>query len=120
MCHNCKDGACKKMCCTPSMIAKVLILIGGINWGLVGAGMLLGSGSEWNVVHLLLGSVPVVEGIVYLLVGISALVKIFGCRCKKCMSGVCGTCGVPDKCMCGGNCMNGKCDTCGMDCGKKM
>jgi len=93
MCHNCKDGVCKKMCCTPSMIAKVLVLVGGVNWGLVGAGMLFGGG-DWNVVHLLLGGVPVVESIVYLLVGLAAIVKIFGCRCKKCMSGACATCAV--------------------------
>jgi len=43
------------------------------------------------VVNLLLGSWPVVEGIVYVLVGIAAIVKIFGCRCKKCMA-ACGTC----------------------------
>ncbi len=75
-----------------SMIAKILVIIGGINWGLVGLGMLLGSMSNWNVVNMILGSVPVVEGIVYLLVGISAVMMIFGCKCKKCKDGVCESC----------------------------
>jgi uncharacterized membrane protein YuzA (DUF378 family) len=57
-----------------------------LNWGLVGLEMLISSGSNWNVVNLLLGSWPVVEGIVYLLVGIAALMSIFGCHCKKCMA----------------------------------
>jgi len=65
------------------VVVKVLIIIGGINWGLIGLGMLLGSG-DWNVVHMILGSVPVVEGIVYLLVGIAAVTKLFYHKCKDC------------------------------------
>lgn len=53
-------------------IAWILLIVGGLNWGLVGLGMLFG-GAGWNVVNMILGSVPVVEGIVYLLVGLSAL-----------------------------------------------
>jgi uncharacterized membrane protein YuzA (DUF378 family) len=65
-------------------ITKILVIIGGINWGLVGLGMLLSSSSNWNVVNMLLGSVPVVEGVVYVLVGLSAIMMIFGCKCAKC------------------------------------
>jgi len=54
--------------CTLSM---TLLLIGGINWGLAGLGMLLKS--NWNVVNLLLGKWPMVEAIVYLLVGAMAI-----------------------------------------------
>ncbi len=79
-------GCCK---CVPAMIGKILLIIGGINWGLVGVGMLMSK--NWNVVEMLLGSWPTVEAIVYILVGVAAIVKIFGCRCKKCM----GTC-APD------------------------
>lgn len=53
------------------MVAFVLLVVGGINWGLIGLGQLLG-GSDWNVVHLLLGSWPVLEWVVYVLVGLSA------------------------------------------------
>ena len=99
MCHTCGAGNCKDCghkggwCgCTLSIIAKVLVVVGGLNWGLVGAGMLAGSMESWNLVSMLLGGWPMVEAIVYLLVGVAAIYQIFGCRCKKCMSGVCETC----------------------------
>lgn len=69
------------------MIAKILVIIGGINWGLIGLGMLFGSAANWNVVNMLLGSIPWLEGLVYLLVGIAAVIKIFSCKCKKCSAG---------------------------------
>jgi uncharacterized membrane protein YuzA (DUF378 family) len=69
-----------------SMIGKILLIIGGLNWGILGLGMLLNKMPEWNVVGMLLGSWPTVLAVVYLLVGVAAIVKIFGCRCKKCMA----------------------------------
>jgi len=51
-----------------------LLIVGGINWGLVGLGMLMGR--NLNVVNMLLGSWPTVEAIVYLLVGISTVIII--------------------------------------------
>lgn len=82
--------------CTPSTIAKILVIVGGINWGLVGAGMLMNSMSSWNLVNMIFGNMPMIEGIVYLLVGVSAIVMIFGCKCKKC-SEACATCGMDQK-----------------------
>ena len=74
-----------KSSCIPAMITKILVIIGGINWGLVGLGMLMGKMMDWNVVHMVLGTMPMIEGIVYLLVGISAVMMIFGgCKCKTC------------------------------------
>ena len=81
---NCSHG------CTTSKIAKWLLVVGGLNWGLVGAGMLMG-GAEWNVVNMLLGSWPAVEAVVYVLVGVAALMKAFGCRCAKCKA-ACAVC----------------------------
>ena len=75
-----------------SMIAKILVIIGGINWGLIGLGMLLNSMTSWNVVNMLLSSMPAIEAIVYILVGISAVMLIFGCKCAKCKKGVCEAC----------------------------
>jgi uncharacterized membrane protein YuzA (DUF378 family) len=80
--------------CTVMMVGKWLLVIGGINWGLVGLSMLMSSESSWNVVNMLLGSWPMVEGVVYLLVGVAAVLKLFGCRCSTCKSGVCATCAV--------------------------
>jgi len=55
--------------------AFVLVIVGGLNWGLDAIGNYIGS--NWNVVNLILGSWPVVENLVYLLVGLAALVLIF-------------------------------------------
>lgn len=85
-------GCCKGGGCTLSMIAKVLVVIGGINWGLVGLGMLLGNIDGWNVVNMVLGSIPVLEAVIYVLVGISAFMLIFSCKCGKCVEGVCAPC----------------------------
>ncbi len=86
------QGFCKGGGCTVAWIAKVLVIIGGVNWGLVGLGLLLGSMDSWNVVNLILGSVPVVEGLVYVLVGVSAVMLIFGCKCEKCTESLCASC----------------------------
>lgn len=67
-------------------IAFILLIIGGLNWGLVGLGEWFGG--NWNVVNLLLGSWPAVEALVYVLVGVSALVLVFTHKkdCKTCSS----------------------------------
>jgi hypothetical protein len=82
---NCSDGYCLKGC-NLNLIAKILVIVGGLNWGLVGLGMLLGRMGGWNLVNLILGSMPALEALIYLLVGISAVILIIGCKCKKCPS----------------------------------
>ncbi|MFH0770538.1 MAG: DUF378 domain-containing protein [Candidatus Peregrinibacteria bacterium] len=57
------------------VIAKILVLVGALNWGLAGLGYFLGQ--NLNVVNLLLGSQPTIEAVVYLLVGLSAIVVIW-------------------------------------------
>ncbi len=74
--------------CGISKIAWILVAIGGLNWGLIGLGILMGS--NWNVVGMILGKWPMVEAIVYLLVGVSTIVGIFGCPCKRCKDGLYG------------------------------
>lgn len=67
------------------LIAGVLVLVGALNWGLVGLGAFLNT--NLNLVNLLLGAWPTVEWIVYLLVGISALIYAIpffkGSCCKE-------------------------------------
>jgi len=46
-------------------VTLILVIIGGVNWGLVGI-------ADWNLVETILGTGPV-TGIVYDLVGLSAL-----------------------------------------------
>lgn len=67
------------------MVAYVLLWVGGLNWGLVGLGMLMGN-SGWNVVDMVLGSMPMVESVVYILVGLSAVYVFLNHKkdCKVC------------------------------------
>lgn len=86
MCHG--KGCCGG--CIPSMIGKILLIVGGLNWGLVGVGMLMGS--DWNLVHMITGTIPTLEAVVYVLVGVGAVMKLFGCKCHKCASCKDGMC----------------------------
>jgi uncharacterized membrane protein YuzA (DUF378 family) len=52
-------------------LALLLAIIGAINWGLVGLGMVMDS--NWNLVTQLFGSFPTLEAIIYLLVGAAGL-----------------------------------------------
>lgn len=58
----------------------VLVIVGALNWGLVGLGMLTEAGADaYNLVNLLLGGVMggQLEALVYLLVGLSGLYQIY-------------------------------------------
>ena len=52
------------------IVAFILLVIGGLNWGLVGA-------FEFDLVATIFGNMTMVSRIVYVLVGLSALVEIF-------------------------------------------
>lgn len=67
-------------------IAFILVIVGALNWGFVALGYW--AGGDWNVVKLLLGNWPVIENIVYLLVGLSALYVGFSSRRADTPSGV--------------------------------
>lgn len=66
------------------MIAWILVMIGGVNWLLIGLGGF--AGANWNVVGMILGSWPQVEWLVYILVGLSAVYEIAMHKknCKEC------------------------------------
>jgi len=54
------------------MIGKVavwLLVIGGLNWGLVGLN------PSWNVVQIIFGGAPILVQVTYWLVGVAALYK---------------------------------------------
>ncbi len=57
-------------------ISYILVIVGALNWGLVAIGGFLGT--NLNVVNLLLGSWPMVEWIVYLLVGLAGVYMLVG------------------------------------------
>ena len=52
-----------------NLITLILIIIGGINWGLVGL-------FDWNLVAAIFGFSPILLKIVYVVVGLSALWQI--------------------------------------------
>ncbi len=81
--------------CSPSKIAWILVLIGALNWGLIGIGYFLSM--NWNIVNLIFGRMMWLEALIYLLVGISAVWVIVGCRCRNCKEGcaVCSTTSSP-------------------------
>ena len=79
----------KDMKCGPAKIAWILVLIGAINWGLIGLGYFFSA--NWNLVNLIFGRLMWLEALVYLLVGIAGVIVIFGCRCKRCKEG-CASC----------------------------
>lgn len=70
---------------TLHMVAYILLWVGGLNWGLVGLGMLMGN-PGWNVVNMVLGSMPMLESVVYVLVGLSAVYVFLTHKgdCKVC------------------------------------
>lgn len=54
-------------------IAFAVVLIGAVNWGLIGLSGLLKPFRNLNLVNLVFGNHPIVEFAVYILVGISGL-----------------------------------------------
>ena len=66
-----------------SKIASILVIVGALNWLLVGLGMFFNG--EWNVVHMIFGSLEWLEAVVYILVGIAGVGMLFGgCKGKTC------------------------------------
>lgn len=62
---------------TVNMLARILLIVGGLNWGLVAF--------KYNLVEMLFGSWPQVVMIVYVLVGLAALWEAYNwcMSCKK-------------------------------------
>lgn len=57
-------------------IAEILVIIGGLNWGLVGL-------LDLDLVQLILGSIPILAKAVYVLVGLSAVYMAYVLATKK-------------------------------------
>ncbi len=55
---------------TLDWIALVLVIIGGLNWGMVGL-------FKFDLVEVILGSVAVLQRIVYILVGLAAAYMVY-------------------------------------------
>ena len=72
----------KKCQCGASKLAQLLLVVGGLNWGLVGVGMF--AHMNLNLVNLAFGKWPMVEALVYVVVGICTVASLMGCKCAKC------------------------------------
>lgn len=68
------------------MVGFLLVIVGALNWGLIGLGWFMG-GADWNIVHMIVGSSMQLEAAVYVLVGLSAiwLLVMHKKECKMCM-----------------------------------
>jgi len=71
-----------------SVVAWTLVVIGALNWGLVGIGNF--AGGNWNIVDLITGRADWLASVIYILVALSALWLLFA---KKCCTSQC-TCAV--------------------------
>lgn len=62
------------------MVTFTLVIVGALNWGLVGL-------FQFNLVTTIVGAWPWLERLIYVLVGLSGLYLIFthGSDCKMCM-----------------------------------
>lgn len=96
---NVECGTTRRGCgvCVLGWICLIIVIIGGINWGLIGA-------FSFNLVAALVGKWPAVERIVYIIVGLAALFTIYEaikcCRCHrncKCCSKTTTTIGRTDR-----------------------
>lgn len=56
-------------------LAMALVIVGALNWGLVGLGMFLES--ELNLVNMIFGFAPVLEALIYVIVGLAGLYLIW-------------------------------------------
>jgi uncharacterized protein len=57
-------------------ICSLLLIIGGLNWGLVGA-------VDINLIDVIFGAGSGIARLIYCLVGLSAIFKIYNCSCMK-------------------------------------
>ena len=68
--------------CSLHVVAMVLVIVGALNWGLIGA-------VNFNLVSTIFGSVAWLERVIYILVGLSGLFMI------PCAMGSCKSCNMP-------------------------
>jgi uncharacterized membrane protein YuzA (DUF378 family) len=68
---DCSKGGCKVTDKSViDWIALVLVIVGGLNWGLVGL-------LKVDLVELIFGSIPILQRIVYIVVGLAAIYLIY-------------------------------------------
>lgn len=67
-----------------SQVTWLLVVIGALNWGIIGLGI-LGNTANLNVVNMLVGNSPTLEAVIYILVGLAGARILFkGNKCTDC------------------------------------
>ncbi|WP_319509117.1 DUF378 domain-containing protein [uncultured Methanolobus sp.] len=61
---------------TVDLVALALVVVGGLNWGLVGA-------FDFDLVATIFGEMSMISRIVYILVGLAAVYMIYFAATKK-------------------------------------
>lgn len=70
--------SCKKCGkCGPHCLAKWLVIIGGLNWGLIGL-------LDYNLIESLFGAWSWLVTLIYVLVGLSAVLLVIEGKCGQC------------------------------------
>lgn len=64
--------------CVVHKVAGLLLLIGGLNWGLMAINM------DWNIVAMISGDMMWLERSIYGLVGLSAIAMLIKHKCPMC------------------------------------
>lgn len=66
------------------MVSWILIVVGAIDWGLIGIGGF--ANADWDILKMILGQWKEVLWIVYVLVGLAAIYEIVTHKhnCKQC------------------------------------
>ena len=62
--------------CALCWVACALVIIGALNWGLVGLGYFLGKADQLNLVTMIVGGTPQAVAAVYILVGLGGVVVL--------------------------------------------
>ncbi|MEI6352544.1 MAG: DUF378 domain-containing protein [Candidatus Nomurabacteria bacterium] len=58
-------------------LAKIFVIIGGLNLGILGVGKLIGTKNDLNMIELFHSFYPLLPTILYLIIGLAAIVLIF-------------------------------------------
>ena len=58
-------------------LALTLVVVGALNWGLIGLGHFVDAAANWNIVNVVFGSIPELEFAIYLLVGLAGLYELY-------------------------------------------
>ncbi len=72
-------------CCSDFMcILHTVVVIGALNWLLVGLAGFFGGGANWDVVQLVLGGTSYGPAIVYTIIGVAGILDVIGWIMHKC------------------------------------